>query len=903
MSLTDLNKTMVTMVKIKLDYCEHTFNTGKCLFYPDPVPSTRCYNTFSTCVNKDAYSKIIKEYKFVDYDVSNSFTEAHPYLLSVDYAPTEIQDDRTVNARATLTFRDERDYDVGIDPYLDKRNPGNLNVEGYFFKKFIVRNPNYKGRIVEIWEGTADEQEEEFQLKDTLQIDNITVNGDRVKIECVDILKRLDEVQYPVQIDSKLDEDVGALYEVKSEEDMLKLNVEKGDYALRSDFLKLKGLKYEFKELKDIGKLPKGFYKYTVVAFKGSKIPVARASTRKFALENVEVDGRIVVHTNAILLTWESFTDASRYKIFYEYEKNATLIKGVINLGRATSYMHEKLSATPISEKLPPNSTPAGANSFVYETNDVPQDDGEDSDPLKSDRIFEFTGGKPDSLSNWIEITGQDPEFKIINPSALDSNGYLQINKEIVQYYVSGSSIKIPKRNLFGTKPTRHYKHTSVNKVYQKYPTNPFSLLLEMLKDAGIPEEHIDMLTFTPLKDGWNGIKFSTKPITKQTKLSKLYFDLVNVLDGQSWRNEQGKITIRLHDKDEAAVKTITDAENIILNSTSIDRNEEERFTQVSLYWDRDDVAKSLSDKDNYNRTNINIDSDAESEEEYGERLKKELTTTWINIAYGQTYNTILSNYIKTLLKDKLQRFRNTRPELTFDVEGKDSTILLGSIVSLETDEFNDVNGKDFSGQRFQIIKKENKGSRVTLTAKLYENFTTAFISNPQESTRANNNQNPVISEDIDKEIEVFGLQYKASTGFWYSKVYGGITDVYDRIKLRWNNMYKSTEKNLKLIDGSSYTLDNTENWKKVYQYKIYMFTADVDSEEKVSEKGYPGLEDSNGNWKLIATVQDTKEKDPKYKYEFSYTLPIQLIGAFLNFYVSVTTKVKTQTPELEVEV
>lgn len=905
MSLTDLNKTIVTLVKLKLDYCENTFNNAPCSFSQGSVPSSKCYNTFATCLNNSAFKKGTKEYKFVNYDTPVTLASARPYLLSVDHAPTKIKEDRTVSARATLTFRDERDYDVGIDKYLKDRNPGNLSAPGYFFKKLISRNPNYKGRIVEIWEGTSELLESEYKLKDTLQIENITLNGDQVRIECVDLLKRLDEVQYPVQIDSKLEADLGALYEVKSEEEMLKLSVETGDYALRVDFAPIKGLT-PLRIVTGGGQLTEGIYKYTVVAYKGND-PVARGSTTIHEL-NIATEGTY----NAIKLIWEPFTQSADYIVFWEYDGGDGIIKGSNSLS-GTEFFHKVQPSSTTQEIDPPDdppppenqvtySAPSGVVGVLYSRSEASPNDGGGGNevPPKADRLFKFTGGDPIHLENWSEVTGQVIELKVSNLGNLNDSGYLQINKEIVQYYVSQARFFIIKRNLFGSKASRHYIHTNVNKVYQKYPTNPDKLLREMLKDAGIADEHVDDSAFDTL--GWDGIQFSTKPITKQTKLSKLYFDLINVMDAQSWRNEEGKITIRVH-KDEDAEHTITDAENIILNSTSMDINEEERITQVSLYWDREDLTKSLTDIDNYSRININVEPGLESENKYGERSKKQITTTWINTDYGQSYDGELEAYINKILDSKLKRHRDARPELTFDVEAKDSSIKLGSIVELETDEFNDVNGNNFSGQKFQIIKKENKGNRATLTAKLYQDYETAFIPDQKDSSKGGFNDQPIIIENIDKEIEVFGLQFQIPSGVWYGKINDDILDINDRIKLRWDNMFKADKKDVKLIDGTPGVLDSIELWKKVKQYKVYMFSANPDSINKKSENEYPDINDANGSWRLIGTLLDTKEEDTNYKYEFSYTFPLQLIGSFLGFYVTVTTTLQTKTTIREVAI
>lgn len=112
-----------------------------------------------------------------------------------------------------MQFADEEDTDVGIDPYLSSRT----TVQGTFWKKLIARNPYYKGRQVEIWDGFIPTSDiSTYVLSDVAKwkgiIDTIEIDqNNRVNIECVDILKKLSDIEVPPSIDVKIMTDITSL--------------------------------------------------------------------------------------------------------------------------------------------------------------------------------------------------------------------------------------------------------------------------------------------------------------------------------------------------------------------------------------------------------------------------------------------------------------------------------------------------------------------------------------------------------------------------------------------------------------------------------------------------------------------------------------------------------------------
>lgn len=197
-SLASISRKPCTKVEIDLDFCSLEYGTSPCT--ASGSSGMECYNTFHTCQDKTNYDKTTKTYKFSSMETPVPFPGVRPYILSVSYTPTEIKGSFTVKTRVKIDLADEPDTDVGIDPYVDAR----ASVQGTFWKKLLARNPNYRGRVVRIYEGFLGDIESEFQERFVGTLDNITLSETKVQLEVVDLLEELNKVEIPAKTDTAL---------------------------------------------------------------------------------------------------------------------------------------------------------------------------------------------------------------------------------------------------------------------------------------------------------------------------------------------------------------------------------------------------------------------------------------------------------------------------------------------------------------------------------------------------------------------------------------------------------------------------------------------------------------------------------------------------------------------------
>jgi len=201
----EFSRTPVWYVKLTLDFCANTFGSSPCTAIGSG--DKKCFNTFFSCKDSANYNRTTKVYKFCSNGELPFNDGERPYIQSVKQLPTEIKEALTVLGRITINFYDEPDTDVGIDPYITERT----GTQGTFWRKLLERNPNYKGRIMEVYEGFLGIPEAEFQLRFQGKIDNIKFgNGGMVSIDGIDFVGDLKRIKIPYEYDIKNAFTVGA---------------------------------------------------------------------------------------------------------------------------------------------------------------------------------------------------------------------------------------------------------------------------------------------------------------------------------------------------------------------------------------------------------------------------------------------------------------------------------------------------------------------------------------------------------------------------------------------------------------------------------------------------------------------------------------------------------------------
>ena len=675
-NINALSRTKVDLIKLRMPFCRHSYGVAPC----NANGVVKCYNTFPTCQSRADFDSIGKTYKFVNealpISVINQIDLALPYIADngINDLATEIKEDDTIVKRLKVKFFDETDNEVGVDPYFDERKPA-----GEFWKKFIQRNKNYRGKTIEHWQGFDGLSEDQYQLKFAGVLDNFEYNRS-AQLEAVDFLKELSKIDYPLKVDLRCKNDVPKVHNANSQTGMLALEAYQDDYCQRTEFINISGNVNLSAQTTGIGNLDPGYYYFRIVIYDSQNRPIALGSFTYF----------LIAPNNQILFDWglnPPSAYGSYYRIFY----------GTAQDGPFEQYV--QLTDYPLY--------------YLYDL--VVMQSG--TLPTEAERFYQLTGTDPSDINDWTQLTA--PNFTIaIEGSQIDdlpASGYLRIDKEIIYYssfYLQAGTYYLSgvRRTQFNTEGDWHYQYTVFFVLYHiSTPKNPFAAMRDLLNLAGIEDNYIAD-TFTSYGAEWGSSatnpSVTLRPILKDIKFSQIYFDLVRITNCMSWVNEDGKIDILNWDYD-LGLQSITH-DDIIENSVAVDYNDASRMTRWIIYWMRTDPEAGIDEAKAFSRANVEVDADAESANEYGDIKEDVQFCVWFNEDSGD--EDTISNYLNGLLAKRLTRTRDAQEIVTLELELKDDAIVTGNVIKLSTSYVQDIYGQPYNEVKFRVMKKELTG-------------------------------------------------------------------------------------------------------------------------------------------------------------------------------------------------
>ena len=219
--LANISRKRQDLVVLTLDYCSLTWGTAPCT----ASTGSKCYNTYITCDDKPNYAKSTKKYYFTNAGSKNfNIPDARPYITEISDLPTEIKENGTVTKRLKVRFADEPEL---TDTIADKYYSDRSTIQGNFWQKLVARNLNYKGRIIELYEGFDSLAVADFTLRFAGKIENITLGNGWCEIEAIDLLRSLDDIEFPTPMNIKLAEKMYRMFNnVTSQAEMLALPAE-----------------------------------------------------------------------------------------------------------------------------------------------------------------------------------------------------------------------------------------------------------------------------------------------------------------------------------------------------------------------------------------------------------------------------------------------------------------------------------------------------------------------------------------------------------------------------------------------------------------------------------------------------------------------------------------------------
>ena len=322
------------------------------------------------------------------------------------------------------------------------------------------------------------------------------------------------------------------------------------------------------------------------------------------------------------------------------------------------------------------------------------------------------------------DIDDTSTAISVYPATGIASSGYIRIGDEIIKYDGMTDNVLDPdnvERGYWGTTAEAHSKDDAIQQVKYYSPQSPYDIISEMLlTDCSIAAGFVDSTALTALKAlDLYMVKFSAI-LSEPRPARELLFEIVDLCDCKCWVGEDLKITFgkNLPNYPGRAYTTITDADNIIIDSDGVDPNIDSRISRITMYWEKDAVGVE-GDPAYYARKSQEKDTVGESANMYGTIKEKIIYCRWLRHDYMD--EDLIERYISNLLKRMLRLYKAPMPLYSFSLEMKDNAIKTGSFVRIDTDAIVDTLGASLSGKVFQVVKRSAiKDGRIDMTVLQY---------------------------------------------------------------------------------------------------------------------------------------------------------------------------------------
>lgn len=240
---------------------------------------------------------------------------------------------------------------------------------------------------------------------------------------------------------------------------------------------------------------------------------------------------------------------------------------------------------------------------------------------------------------------------------------------------------------------------------------NPIDIIIELYRYAGLKASEIDTTTLETERDTWLP---SSLDITSGAHYGPLLRrTLHNVTDVETLVREIRELTLmflwvsaglQLTGKVFApvlpgtTVPTITDDDNIIADSVSVNDNDESRLTRVIVAYNLPADVTEPRVAEDFAEVRAEVDVDSEEREYYGDVRTRIVLSQWIQPLDEDTAAYFTSHM--------LARFRHGIRVVTAQLEIQDDDIDLGDVVNLDTEHVQDAFGNNVAADAYVIKKR-----------------------------------------------------------------------------------------------------------------------------------------------------------------------------------------------------
>lgn len=296
-----------------------------------------------------------------------------------------------------------------------------------------------------------------------------------------------------------------------------------------------------------------------------------------------------------------------------------------------------------------------------------------------------------------------------VGDSDYPTSGQAILGDEILEFTRSGDTITFVTRGLDGTDVSSHETNDPFQVIFVVEDESPDETLVRLLETTEVPAEAIKTVKWRRERKRWcPTLKFNTK-ITEPTGVSDLIAEWAILGISVWWDAINYEVGFNVNSPVDVNEEITDISDNDIISLDIVD-NDEDRLTNLLIYFDQKDYTGSLESASNYNQVMVipsdqgAIYDDTNNRIEYCRWLKDNGTTN-LRIAGVRL----------------LQRFDTAPVTYTMTVDEDYNELDLISVLRLETDISTDPTGLS-EPVLIQVKEREDieGGSQLTFVAQRF---------------------------------------------------------------------------------------------------------------------------------------------------------------------------------------
>lgn len=278
--------------------------------------------------------------------------------------------------------------------------------------------------------------------------------------------------------------------------------------------------------------------------------------------------------------------------------------------------------------------------------------------------------------------------------------GKVRINNEIMSYASrTGDVLSGMVRGLNGTVADTHDAGDSVQLCLTYTSAKPSDILEDLLINyANVDPAFIPSAAWELENDDKLASHNMTVVVPEPTGVRDLITEVLKSTLSYMWWDEldsEIKFKASFPIDRRTNLTALTDEINLIDGSITVVDEEKSRLTEVIVYYNQIDATEE-DKKTNFTNVYAQLDADKESVNQYGVKQTLEIPSRWMN-ASGAAIE---------VAGRSLNLFKNTPRRIKFKLDAKDSDLLTGDIVNIQSRSMQDVDGTAKS-INFLVTKKQ----------------------------------------------------------------------------------------------------------------------------------------------------------------------------------------------------